>query len=45
MSEWGNPPAVIRGNSVLNSIGTAEPTGGSEISQYPEEENVIERFR
>ena len=27
------------------SIGRSERTGGSEISQYPQEEKIIQRFR
>ena len=37
MSEWGNPPAAMRGRPVVNKIATAKATRGTETSKYPEE--------
>ena len=41
ISEWGNPPAVMGGNFLLNQIGRKEPTEGSEPSQYLQEKKAI----
>ena len=41
ISEWGNPFAVMGGDSLLNKIGRAEPTEGSEPSQYLQEKKAI----
>ncbi len=40
MSEWGNPAGVMSRHPLLNSIGRAGRTGGSEPSQYPQEEKT-----
>ena len=39
MSEWGNPTVDIR-SSLAEYIGREKRTGGSEPSQYPEEEKT-----
>ena len=38
MSEWGNPAGVISSHPILNKIGIAKATWGTETSKYPEEE-------
>jgi hypothetical protein len=38
MSEWGNPTGVVSGHPILNKIGIAKTTWGTETSKYPEEE-------
>ena len=36
--EWGNPAGLIPCPPDTESIGFGQPTGGSETSQYPQEE-------
>ena len=45
ISEWGNPPGVMPRHPRLNQIGREEATGGTETSQYPEEEKSTEIAR
>ena len=40
--EWGNPRGVDPARPHLNEIGCAAATGGTETSQYPEEEKSTE---
>ena len=40
MPEWGNPTGVMSRHPLLNTIGREGQTGGSEPSQYPQEEKA-----
>ncbi len=42
MPEWGNPARVIPGHPVAEYIGHGRRTGGTETSQYPQEQKSKE---